>query len=83
MADDIVFTTHAQATMIERGIKEEWVWDAIRSADRQELGKDANTHFLKAIGEFDARILRVIVNRNVEPNRIVTVFFDRRLRRKP
>lgn len=79
---DIVFTAHAHATMAERGIKEEWVWQTIGSPDRQEVGDDANTHFLKAISEFESRILRVVVNENVEPKRIVTVFFDRRLRRK-
>ncbi len=79
---DIVFTTHAHATMMERKIKEEWVWRTIGSPDRQEVGEDANTHFLKTIPEFDERILRVVVNKNVEPNRIVTMFFDRRLRRK-
>lgn len=79
---DIIFTTHAHAAMAERGIKEEWVWRTISSPDRQEVGEDTNTHFLKAIPEFDERILRVVVNKNIEPNRIVTMFFDRRLRRK-
>ena len=82
MADDIAFTRHARATMVERGINEEWVWRAIGSPDRQEVGDDTNTHFLKAISEFDQRVLHVVVNQNVVPNRIVTVFFDRRLRRK-
>jgi uncharacterized protein YuzE len=58
MADDIVFTTHAQATLVEPAIKEEWVWRTLQSAERQEIGEDGNTHFLKAISEFDNRILR-------------------------
>ena len=35
-------------------------------------------HHLARIAEFDNRVLRVIVNRNVAPVRVVTVFFDRR-----
>lgn len=79
---DIVFTTHARAAMAERNIKEEWVWRTIESPGRTEEGEDANIHFLKMIPEFDDRILRVVVNKNIQPNRIVTLFFDRRMRRK-
>lgn len=79
---DIVFTTHARATLNERRILEDWVWLTIQSPDRQERGQDDNAHYLKAIAEFDGRILRVVVNDRVDPNRIVTVFFDRRLRRR-
>lgn len=82
MADDIIFTTHARAAIVERNIKEEWVWRAIASPDRTEIGEDENTHFLKIIPEFEERTLRVVVNKNVHPNRIVTSFFDRRVRRK-
>lgn len=81
MGEDTVFTSHARAMMVERAIEEEWVWRTIQSPEQQEIREDRNTHYLKAIREFDDRILRVVVNRNVQPNRIVTVFFDRRLRR--
>jgi len=39
-----------------------------------------NTHYLKRIQDFGDRWLRVVVNPNVEPNRVVTVFFDRRVK---
>jgi hypothetical protein len=39
-------------------------------------------HYTKAIRERDGRVLRVVVNADVQPNRVVTVFFDRRLGRK-
>jgi hypothetical protein len=46
------------------------------------MGDDGNLHFSKAITENAERILHIVVNANVYPNRIVTVFFDRRLGRR-
>jgi hypothetical protein len=40
------------------------------------------THYIKAIPEHGGRFLRVVINHQVEPPRVVTLFFDRRLRRK-
>ncbi len=60
-----------------------WVWRTLQSPDRTELGADGNAHYIKAIPEHGGRFLRVVVNRRVAPERVVTVFFDRRLRRKP
>jgi hypothetical protein len=76
------FTKHAKDMLIERNITEEWVWRTINAFDKKDTGTDNNTPYLKAIDENEGRILRVVVNSNVEPNRIVTVFFDRRLQRK-
>ncbi len=39
-------------------------------------------HYTKAIREKDRRVLHIVVNVNVQPNRIVTLFFDRRLGKK-
>ena len=39
-------------------------------------------HYTKRIRERDGRVLRVIVNADLQPNRVVTVFFDRRLWQK-
>ena len=75
------WSEHAKDMLIERHISQEWVWRTIDSPDNAETLADGNTHFTKAIEENEGRILRVVVNMNVEPNRIVTVFFDRRLRR--
>lgn len=78
----IELSSHANDMLAERGIPEEWVWRAVQAPDRQEVGADGNLHYLKAIEENAGRILRVVVNASVEPRRVVTVFFDRRLRRK-
>ncbi|MBI4789074.1 MAG: DUF4258 domain-containing protein [Chloroflexi bacterium] len=75
-------SAHANAMLAERNIPEEWVRRTLDSPDRTEPGPDNNTHYIKAIPEHGDRFLRVVVNAHVEPKRIVTVFFDRRLRRK-
>ncbi len=79
---DIELSSHAKDMLLERNIPEEWVLRTINSPDRKETGADNNTHYLKAIPEKQGRILRVVVNPHVKPNRVVTVFFDRRLRGK-
>jgi len=38
--------------------------------------------FLPAIPEHEGRVLRVVVNAEAHPERVVTAFFDRRLRRR-
>ena len=74
------FSGHALDMLEERGILEEWVWRTISSLDYTEIGTDENTHYIKTIREFDGRAIRVVINPHVTPNRIVTFFFDRRLR---
>ena len=79
---DIEFFSHARDMLQERNITEEWVWRTINSADRTEEGADNNTHYMKAIPEHGGRFLRVVLNPHVTPRCVVTVFFDRRLRRQ-
>ena len=64
----------------ERGIDEAWIWRAIDGPQKKTLEADGNIHYVKPIEEHGGRALRVIINEAVEPNRVVTVFFDRRLR---
>ena len=78
----IIFTTHARLMLSERNLSEEWIWRTIRTPDDKKTGPEGNTHYIKAISERDNRYLRVVVNERVEPHRIVTMFFDRRLRRR-
>lgn len=80
---DIEFSKHARDVMGERRIPEEWVRRAIAAPDQIESPADGTTHYIKAIAEHGGRFLRVVVNPGVTPQRIVTVFFDRRVGRKP
>ncbi len=76
------FSEHAYEMLKERNIKNEWVDKTIGEPDDKESKDDGTIHYLKAIHEFEGRILRVIMNPDVEPLRIVTLFFDRRQRRE-
>ena len=79
---DYVFTKHAADMMEERTISEAWVWRVINESENTYAGEDGNLHFTKAIAERDNRILHVVVNPSVSPKRVITLFFDRRLRSK-
>jgi len=78
---EIELTEHAKNMLKERDIQEEWMWGTVNDPDRTEIGMDENRHCIKAIPEHEGRFLRVIVNHHVVPQRVVTLFFDRRLRR--
>ena len=54
---------------------------AIEDAEIKEPKDDGTVHYMKAIDQYGGRFLRVVVNPHVSPQRIVTVFFDRRIRR--
>lgn len=77
---DFEFSSHARDMLQERHVPEEWVQRTFRSPDYTEVGADDNIHYIKAIPEFGGRLLRVVVNPNQTPIRVVTLFFDRRLR---
>ena len=77
---DYTFSTHAVDMMEERNILENWVRRALNESDNTFTGDDGNLHFTKAIAEREDRVLHVVVNPAVSPKRIVTLFFDRRLR---
>ncbi len=74
-------TQHAKHVLSERGIDEKWIWMALADPDRVDREEDGTTHYLKSIAAHGGHFLRVVVNANVEPNRVVTAFFDRRLGR--
>jgi len=79
---DIELSMHAQDMLRERDIPEEWMWRAIDTPDRVEVGVDNNKHYMKSIPEHGGRFLHVVVNHHLRPNRVVTLFFDRRLGRR-
>jgi uncharacterized DUF497 family protein len=70
--------------MERRGISERWVEQTI--AAPQEVEPDALDldleHRLAVIAEFGNRVLRVIVNVRTDPERVITVYFDRGMRGK-
>ena len=78
------FTTHAQTVATFRAIKNEWT-EATLSAPELRLPDREDPelmHALARIPEHGNRVLRVVYNANVEPVRIVTVYFDRAMKGK-
>jgi hypothetical protein len=78
----IKLSKHAQHVLMERGIPEVWVWKTIDESDWQEMRADNNLHCFKSIPERAGRILHVTINTNAEPQNVITVFFDRRERKR-
>jgi hypothetical protein len=76
---DLEFSKHAKFVLGRRQIREEWVWRVMNTPDKKRRGADGNMHYAKTIRERNGRVLHVVVNTDVQPNRIVSLFFDRRL----
>ncbi len=75
-------SVHFKEMLKERCINLEWTEATLRRPDFTERKNDGTVHYIKRIDEYDGRWLRVIVNESINPNKIITAFFDRRVRRK-
>lgn len=49
------------------------MWRTIDKPDWKNMGEDNNTHYFKGISEHGGRILHVVVNHHVSPNKVVGV----------
>ena len=81
-ATKIVFTRHALEVLAERQIPDEWVKQTVTEPTlRTNDPNDSEVErFYRSIPESGERVLRVAVNTSVVPWRVVSVFFDRRMR---
>jgi hypothetical protein len=73
---------HAKDSAAEREIPGEWIERVLtsparRMPDRQDAALE---HRLGVIDEFGGRVLRVVINPTVVPVRVVTVYFDRKMK---
>ena len=77
-------TQHAKRAMAEREIAIEWVERTLAAPELRAPDPDdaAVERLYRKIPEFGGRVLRVAVNTTVEPNRVVSVFFDRQMKGK-
>ncbi len=77
-------TKHAQKALDEREIPAEWMERTLSAPELVLPDPDDATveRRFRRIPEFGNRVLRVAVNTAVEPNRVVTVFFDRQMKGK-
>ena len=74
-------TGHFEDMLTERGIKRECADIPVLQPDKTEEHTDGTRHYIRQIPENGNRWLRVVVNVASDPEKRVTAFFDRRLRR--
>jgi hypothetical protein len=78
-------TDHARESLRKRrAIRREWIESVLANPSLVEPDRidPALEHRLARIDEFGARVLRVVVNPSHTPMRVVTVYFDRRMKGK-
>lgn len=78
-------TEHARESLRKRpSIRVEWVERVLQQPERVEPDRvDPDLeHRLGRIQDADGRVLRVIVKKGTNPLRIITVYFDRKMRRQ-
>ena len=77
-----VLTTHATDALGKRKIRREWLERVLAAPSRRFPDSIDPTleHRLAIIPEHDNRVLRVIVNTQFNPVRVVTLYFDRTMR---
>ncbi|HKB57600.1 MAG TPA: DUF4258 domain-containing protein [Lacunisphaera sp.] len=73
---------HAATVIAERDIRVSWLERALHQPNRVEPDRHDPelTHHLVIIPEHGDRVLRVVLNNRVAPVRIVTLFFDRKMK---
>jgi uncharacterized DUF497 family protein len=77
-------TQHARDVLEERRIAVEWMDQVLANpelTERDATAPELENRFAR-IAEFGNRVLRVIVNTQVVPERVVSVYFDRRMKGK-
>jgi len=79
---ELVYTRHALDVLTERQIPQEWVARVVDRPAQVEHAEDGTVHYIAPISEHGGRHLRVVLAGEPEPHRVVTAFFDRRLRRQ-
>ena len=79
---EYTLTQHTRNALTKRKIALEWLERTLADPMLVEpdlVDRDLE-HRLAAIPERDNRVLRVIVNKSAKPTRVVTLFFDRKMR---
>ena len=77
-------TAHAVTVMSEREISVTWLERVLANPEQVEPDKidPELRHALGRIPERDDRVLRVVYNKDIDPWRVVTAYFDRAMRGK-
>jgi len=75
---------HAKDVLKEREISIEWLERVLFNPELTEADSEDNEleHRLGRISEYGNRALRVVLNKELKPIKIVTVYFDRKKKDK-
>ena len=78
----LIYTEHATTRMALRKIPRDWIERVVAQPELIEQDPDDSEVelFYGSVPEFGNRVLLVVVNTHVAPRRVVTVFFDSRMR---
>lgn len=78
-------TNHAAAAALKRKIELAWIDRALAEPEwtQADPAKPGVMYAFVRIAERNHRVLRVVYNPRVHPVRVITVYFDRRLRGRP
>jgi hypothetical protein len=81
---DYQLSQHAMDALVKRKIPVEWVERVLESPQRTERDPRDGTlaHRLASVPEHGNRVLRLIVNLKKTPARVVTLYFDRKMKGK-
>lgn len=79
---EFALSKHATDTLRERGISLDWLAQTLDDPTRTTIHPNDPqlTHALRAIPDFDNRVLRVIYNHTRQPVLVVTAYFDRTMK---
>lgn len=72
----MIYSRHFFEMLKEREIKIEWVELCLSYPDKTDYHKNGTVHYLKVIEAFGNRILRVIVNNQFDPPKIITASIE-------
>jgi len=73
-------TKHAQDVLENRKINLLWVQKSIKNPSRVDNISDVETHYYSVIEEMENRCLKVVFN--PKTYKIITLYFDRNMRKK-
>ena len=78
------YTRHARRVIEERGIQVEWIEETIARPELRTIDSDDPEleRFYRRIPAYGNRVLRVVINTRQSPWRVVSAFFDGRMRNR-
>ena len=83
-AMEFILSRHAEVSAEEREVPLEWIRSALEQPDHRERDRreDGVELFFAKISAHGNRVLKVVVNVQVDPWRVMSVYFDRSMKER-